>query len=94
MQSIYDSGIGDLQSYISEGKIKEVQKKQNRRNPKLIIDLANKLRTDGIVQEPSDDSKAPNMKNGSIKPGKISFYYTTNEDKLRSIKKRVEMGFY
>lgn len=93
MQSIYDSGIGDLQSYISEGKIKEVQKIQNRRNPKLIIDLANKLRTDGIVQEPSDDLKAPNMKNGSIKPGKISFYYTTNEDKLNQLKKELKWDF-
>lgn len=93
MQSIYDSGIGDLQSYISEGKIKEVQKKQNRRNPKLIIDLANKLRTDGIVQEPSDDLKAPNMKNGSIKPGKLSFYYTTNEDKLNQLKKELKWDF-
>lgn len=93
MQSIYDSGIGNLQSYISEGKIKEVQKKQNRRNPKLIIDLANKLRTDGIVQEPSGDMKAPNMKNGSVKPGKISFYYTTGEDKLNQLKKELHWDF-
>ncbi|MFD1926463.1 UvrD-helicase domain-containing protein [Sporosarcina siberiensis] len=93
MQSIYDSGIGDLQSYISENQIKEVKKKQNRRNPKLVIDLANKLRTDGIVQEPSDDSEAPNMEDGKIKEGKISFYYTTKEEKLNQLKKTLEWDF-
>jgi len=93
MQSIYDSGIGDLKSYISEGKIKEVQKKQNRRNPRLVIDLANKLRTDGIVQVPSSDSNAPNMKNGNIKEGKISFYYTTSEEKLNQLKKELGWDF-
>ncbi|MBE1556861.1 UvrD-helicase domain-containing protein [Sporosarcina limicola] len=93
MQSIYDSGIGDLKGYISEGKIKEVKKKQNRRNPRLVIDLANKLRTDGIVQEPSADSTAPNMKNGSIKTGKIRFYYSTNEDKLNQLKKELKWDF-
>lgn len=32
MQSIYDDGIGDLNSYIEAGVVTEVQKKQNRRN--------------------------------------------------------------
>lgn len=37
MQSIYDDGIGDLNKYIESGVITEVQKKQNRRNPKSVL---------------------------------------------------------
>lgn len=78
MQSIYDNGIGDLQKYINDGKIKEVIKKQNRRNPQKIINLANKLRSDNVVQEPSNDSNAPNMLNGKIIEGDIKFIYSNN----------------
>lgn len=80
MQSIYDDGIGDLKKQIDSGDVKEVQKKQNRRNPRLVIELANKLRIDGIVQEPSSDKKAPNMLNGFIKEGNIKFLYSANEN--------------
>ena len=86
MQSIYEDGIGDLKSYIDLGKIKEVQKKQNRRNPQLVIELANKLRTDGLLQEPSKDNKAPNMIDGVVKNGNIIFLYSTNNN-LDEIKK-------
>lgn len=75
MQSIYDDGVGDLNKYIKNGCVLEVQKKQNRRNPKLVIDLINKLRTDGLVQEPSLDKNAPNMENGKVKMGSIKFLY-------------------
>ena len=82
MQSIYDDGIGDINDYKKNGRIKEVKKTQNRRNPQKIITLANKIRTDGIIQVPSMDNGAPNMnKNGGgIKEGKIMFIYSTNED--------------
>ncbi|MFW2487756.1 UvrD-helicase domain-containing protein [Clostridium chromiireducens] len=87
MQSIYDDGIGDLNEYINIGAIKEVRKTQNRRNPKLVIDLANKVRIDGLIQVPSKDNTAPNMENGQVKQGSISFLYSLNNnlDKLRDI---------
>lgn len=80
MQSIYEDGIGNLDDYKGDDaeKVKEIPKKQNRRNPKLIIDLANKLRTDGITQEPSADPKAPNMANGVIKQGTVLFLHSTD----------------
>lgn len=84
MQSIYDDGIGNLDSYLKNGSVKEVKKIQNRRNPKLVIDLANRLRTDGIQQEPSKDLKAPNMeKTGQVKEGNIMFIHSKNEDVQR-----------
>jgi DNA helicase-2/ATP-dependent DNA helicase PcrA len=86
MQAIYDDGIGDLDRYIETGIVKQVQKKQNRRNPQLVIDLANRVRTDKIVQEPSKDSNAPNMKDGCVKPGNIKLLYSSNNnlDKIRN----------
>lgn len=82
MQSIYEDGIGNLDEYKGDDadKVKEIPKKQNRRNPKLIIDLANKLRTDDIIQEPSIDANAPNMVEGVVKEGTVLFLHSTNGD--------------
>jgi DNA helicase len=82
MQSIYSERIGSLRGYIGDDitQVKEILKVQNRRNPQLVIDLANKLRTDGLQQEPSTDRNAPNMLDGSIKQGKILFLYSQEEN--------------
>ena len=82
MQSIYSEGIGSLKDYVGNelDKVKEIKKVQNRRNPQLVIDLANKLRTDGLQQEPSTDHNAPNMLDGSVKQGKILFLYSQEEN--------------
>ncbi len=80
MQSIYEDGIGNLDDYKGDDaeKVNEIPKKQNRRNPQLVIDLANKLRTDGIIQEPSADPKAPNMVGGVIKQGTVLFLHSAD----------------
>ncbi len=79
MQSIYDDGIGDLDEYSDD--VEEVKKEQNRRSPQKIISLANALRTDGIIQNPSNDMNAPNMKeDGSVKEGSVQFLYSSNTD--------------
>ena len=80
MQSIYETGIGDIDSYIESGVVYKVEKKQNRRNPQTVIDVANTIRTDGLVQTPSKDSGAPNMENGMIKQGSVRFLYSTSFD--------------
>lgn len=82
MQSIYDDGIGNIDDYKGDEieKVKEVKKAQNRRNPQKVITLANRLRTDGIAQVPSNDVLAPNMDSGRVKEGKILFLHSTNED--------------
>lgn len=93
MQAIYDNGIGDISEYVGSGSVKEVIKKQNRRNPQLVIDLANKLRTDNVRQEPSTDDNAPNMENGSIKPGTVQFCYSSDKDDLDKLKTELEWDF-
>jgi len=85
MQSIYESGVGDIDSYILSGQVQKVEKKQNRRNPNTVIQLANQLRTDGLTQEPSEDVTAPNMVDGLIKEGSTKFLYSKNFD-LRKVK--------
>jgi DNA helicase-2/ATP-dependent DNA helicase PcrA len=82
MQSIYDEGVGNITLYLGleKPKVREIQKRQNRRNPKVVIDLANLIRTDTLVQEPSTDPLAPNMMNGEIKRGSAKFIYSLNSD--------------
>lgn len=96
MQAIYDSGIGDITQYLQEngGNVYEVKKEQNRRNPQSIIDLANKLRTDGITQVPSSDLNAPNMnEDGSVREGKITFLYSLNEIPYTQVREYVVKNY-
>lgn len=78
MQAIYDSGVGDLNSY----NLAKIQKTQNRRNPKKVIDLANKVRNDGLVQTLSNDDTAPNMDDGSVIAGTVKFVYGNDINQL------------
>lgn len=78
MQSIYDDTVGNLDAY--PDKVKEIKKEQNRRNPRAVIDLANRLRTDRITQVPSTDNSAPNMLNGELKEGNTMFLYSGDAD--------------
>ncbi len=84
MQSIYPEGVGNLANYIGDN-LREIQKKQNRRNPQKVIDLANRLRNDGLEQSPSNDPLAPNMVDGKVKEGDIKFIYSESDnlDNLR-----------
>jgi len=75
MQAIYDDGVGDIDNYVKNGMVMEVQKEQNRRNPQSVIELSNKLRIDKLRQKPSDDHNAPNMQDGKVKQGTIRFLY-------------------
>ena len=80
MQSIYNTGVGDLNAYKApRGSVYEVKKEQNRRNPKLVIDLANKIRFDGVEQRQSSDKDAPNMKDGEVKMGLVKFLYSVRK---------------
>lgn len=80
MQSIYDRSVGNIDEYVSRGIVYKVEKKQNRRNPNAIINLANKLRLDGLEQKESDDADAPNMVEGKLKEGTIKFLYSNKSD--------------
>ncbi|MBY4617718.1 UvrD-helicase domain-containing protein [Rhizobium redzepovicii] len=80
MQSIYEEGVGSIQPYVQSGSVSEVKKQQNRRNPRRVFELANALRTDGIVQVASQDLNAPNMSGGKVRDGIVRFYHSTGDD--------------
>lgn len=88
MQSIYETGVGDIDRYIEQGIVVKVKKEQNRRNPQSVIDIANALRTDGLIQQPSDDISAPNMENGVVKQGTVKFAYSKSFD-LKKVKSSI-----
>lgn len=95
MQSIYDGSVGNLDMYTKSEPpiVYEVFKKQNRRNPLQVINLANLIRTDGLEQQPSDDQSAPNMdKNGKVKQGEIKFLYSTS-DSLKPVRQHLGWDF-
>lgn len=55
--------------------------------------MANKLRTDNIVQTASTDSTAPNMQDGTVKEGSIKFYYSMGEEKLDDLRQLLAWDF-
>ncbi|WP_320443498.1 UvrD-helicase domain-containing protein [Sphingopyxis yananensis] len=94
MQAIYDGGIGDIHDYVAKMSVSEVKKEQNRRNPRLVYELANRLRTDGIEQHASDDLTAPNMSDGKVRDGQIRFYYTTGDSsRLQDVRNHLDWDF-
>lgn len=85
MQSIYEDGVGDIDEYVTgeNAHVYEVKMEGNRRNPRLIIELANKLRTDRVQQHKSEDRNAPNMdSDGTIKEGAIHFLYSSGANAM------------
>lgn len=80
MQAIYDKGVGNLDEHLAAGSVHEIKLEQNRRNPQAVIDLANKLRTDNIIQHPSEQIDAPNMDagTGAVKAGTAVFLYSSS----------------
>ena len=73
---------------LEQGIVVKVIKEQNRRNPQSVIDIANALRTDGLIQQPSDDISAPNMENGVVKQGTVKFAYSKSFD-LKKVKSSI-----
>lgn len=95
MQSIYDEGIGEI---ISD-EVEYIFKKQNRRNPLSVITLGNKLRSDGLKQEPSLDNNAPNMVNNKVVEGQALFLYSQKDEEspyrnLEEAKQKHELFSY
>ena len=92
MQAIYNSGVESMDSY----ELEKVLKKQNRRNPTKIIDLANKFRNDDLIQIPSEDANAPNTDNGIPIQGTVKFIYGENVKQLKLLRDSSlykELGF-
>jgi DNA helicase-2/ATP-dependent DNA helicase PcrA len=94
MQSIYDGSIGSIQDYVDRQIVSEVRKEQNRRNPRLVYELANELRFDGLRQHASNDPTAPNMIDSVVKDGVVTFFYSIGErDELQAVRQSLGWNF-
>lgn len=76
MQSIYESGIGDLNEHINNKTIVEIKKPDNYRCSLAVINLCNKIRIDGIIQSPSKIDECGIVRNNS---GRAIFVYSNND---------------
>jgi DNA helicase-2/ATP-dependent DNA helicase PcrA len=85
MQSIYGSRVGNLQEYIDKNLVAEITKDDNWRCSETVIELLNKIRTDGIRQERKRrDDEANKDLSGSVK----FIYSKADEVDFKSIKKQ------
>lgn len=75
MQSIYATGIGNVNEYISSQVLNEIKKPDNYRCSKSVIELLNKIRSD-LQQNPT----------GHNEQGQITFMYTDRDVKISDIK--------
>lgn len=57
VQSIYNTGIGNIDSYVADGKVIEILKQQNYRCCTNVIGLLNNIRKDSIKQEATGANK-------------------------------------
>ena len=82
MQSIYDSGVGNIQRYVSAGEVCEVIKEGNYRCAVNVISLLNRLRSD-IQQQPAKMTAEGIIAN---KSGSATFIYSNKEFDLQAFK--------
>lgn len=76
-QNIYEDGVGKRITDL-HGGLYDIKKEFNRRSHKQIIDVANKLRDDSIVQEPICLDK---------NHGSVSFFHHNSEDRVETARK-------
>ena len=76
MQGIYDDGIGDVNEYIKKGLLKKIEKEDNYRCSKQVIDFINKLRNDGLKQELAFKTKDGTTESLIDRQGIVKLYYS------------------
>jgi len=83
MQSIYETGIVDIQTYVSDGQVSEIKKTDNYRCSQTVISLLNKLRSD-LSQQPAKKNKDGTVAN---KNGSAIFLHSNVEFDLAAFSK-------
>ncbi len=82
MQSIYDTGIGNIQPYIDSNAVREIIKDDNYRCAVKVIELLNKVRSD-IKQLPAKKNPDGTIAN---KPGTVFFLYSNSDFDLETFR--------
>ncbi|NOQ71506.1 MAG: AAA family ATPase [Crocinitomix sp.] len=84
MQGIYDDGIGDIKKHIEIGSVVKINKEDNYRCSKEVIDFINVIRTDEIEQKLA--LKREETKNH--RAGSVSLHYSICGKKPNAFSKR------
>lgn len=79
MQGIYDDGIGDVEEYIKGGVLEKIEKEDNYRCSKQVVDFINQLRNDGLNQEVAYKLKDGTLETNKDRQGKVKLYYSIYE---------------
>lgn len=86
MQSIYETGVGNIETYVKAGDMYEVVKKDNYRCAVSVIELLNRIRND-IQQKPAKKTEEGAIANNQ---GSAKFIYSNEEFDLSTFE---ESGF-
>lgn len=83
MQSIYDTGVGNIDAFVSSGDVQEIIKEDNYRCATTVITLLNNIRSD-IEQKAAKTNSDGMLIN---KTGRAVFAYSTGDFNLDSFRK-------
>jgi DNA helicase-2/ATP-dependent DNA helicase PcrA len=75
-QAIYDDGIGSAKRFIDDGCLKLIEKEDNYRCSPQVIEVANKFRSDGLVQKVGLKSVDGRLEEPEEREGEVIFYYS------------------
>ncbi|MCF6440459.1 ATP-dependent helicase [Pseudoalteromonas luteoviolacea] len=75
-QAIYDDGIGSAIRFIDDGRLKLIEKEDNYRCSPQVIDVANKFRSDGLVQKVGLKEVNGKLEEPEEREGEATFYYS------------------
>ncbi|QDT88245.1 DNA helicase II [Gimesia chilikensis] len=85
MQAIYENGIGDVEKYVENNKLKRIDKEDNYRCSEQVKDFINKLRTDGLEQQVAFKIKEDGTEETlNERQGSVKLYYSSYVDKPHS----------
>lgn len=82
MQTIYDEGIGNIQEYVKDGKLKEIVKEDNYRSSYPVVDFINNIRIDGLKQNVAFKEISPGIyEEESNRQGEVTFFYVISNNR-------------
>lgn len=76
MQGIYDDGIGSVKNYVTNGVLKKIEKEDNYRCSKQVVEFINQLRNDGLKQEVAFKTNNGNVETIEDRKGSVKLYYS------------------
>lgn len=75
MQGIYDDGIGDVESFISDKILFKINKEDNYRCSEQVVHFINQFRNDKLIQEVAFKTNADSIETRQDRQGEVKLYY-------------------